>query len=82
MSQPLPRKGKVNLTLSTLYTLLKKMAQGGFIKHTGEESDRKKQYIITKKGFKLIENEVMRRVNMAKHGVNVLNEEAQSDYEE
>ena len=75
-------EGQVIIGPATLYTLLKKMAQWGFIKHTGEESDRKKQYIITKKGFELIENEVMRRVNMAKHGVNVLNEEAQSDYEE
>ena len=75
-------QGEVIIGPSTLYTLLKKMTQGGFIKHIGEESDRKKQYIVTRKGFLLVENEVMRRVTMARHGVDVLNEEAQNYYEE
>lgn len=75
-------EGQVIIGPATLYTLLKKMTQGGFINHIGEESDRKKQYIVTQKGLLLIENEVMRRVTMAKHGVNVLNEEAQNHYEE
>lgn len=57
---------------ATLYTILKKMQDVGFIQQTGEDNDRRKPYVITEKGRAVIAKEVNRRIRMAEHGKNML----------
>ena len=60
-----------NLGPATLYTLLKKLDESGYIKQT-ESMDRKKTYILTEKGKILLEKELDRREEMVRHGREIL----------
>ncbi len=64
-------ENKLNLGPATLYTLLKKLDEGGYITQTSS-GDRKKTYILTDKGRELVEKELVRREKMVQHGRNVL----------
>lgn len=52
-------KGHVKIGAGTLYTLLSRFEKEGFIEALARE-DRKKNYIITKKGRKILEEEFQR----------------------
>jgi DNA-binding PadR family transcriptional regulator len=57
---------------ATLYTILKKMQDAGYIALSGEDEDRKKTYCITEKGRGVIVKEVDRRLKMAEQGKKAL----------
>ena len=64
-------KGRVNLSPSTVYTLLYKMENDGLI-HTVSEIDRRKVYSITALGKTVLMQEASRIFGLASHLTNVL----------
>jgi DNA-binding PadR family transcriptional regulator len=64
--------GEVLIGPATLYTILKKMQEVGFIM-LDEDNDRRKTYAITCKGREVITREIDRREKMAEHGKAALN---------
>ncbi len=77
-------EGEVTMGPATLYTLIKKMQEAGFILLVGEEDERRKTYSITEKGRSVVMSEIERRSRMAGHGLKALQsvEEAKTDEEE
>ena len=64
-------KGRVNLSPSTVYTLLYKMENDGLI-HTVSEIDRRKVYSITALGKTVLMQEASRIFGLASHLTKVL----------
>lgn len=64
-------EGMITIGPATLYTLLKKMSEAGYIDPLSGDG-RKKQYCIAPKGVTLLKNEIRRRQQMAAHGAAVL----------
>lgn len=67
-------EGEVTIGPATLYTLLKKMQDVGYIVLEEEESERRKTYCVTDKGNKIILSEIERRLRMALHGKKAIRE--------
>lgn len=61
--------GEVEIGPGTVYTLIKKLQDNECIVISPEEdNERRKTYIITSKGRRLVTNEMERRKRMAEHG--------------
>lgn len=65
-------ESEVTIGPATLYTLLKKMQDAGYIVLEEDESERRKTYSVTDKGRKMIISEIERRLRMALHGKKAL----------
>jgi DNA-binding PadR family transcriptional regulator len=66
-------EGKVTIGPATAYTLLRKLQENECIINSDEEDqERRKTYIITGKGNRLVTNEIDRRTRMAEHGKQAL----------
>jgi len=65
-------EGEVTIGPATLYTLLKKMQDAGYIVLEEDEGERRKTYSVTDKGRKMIISEIERRSRMAVHGKKAL----------
>lgn len=65
-------EGEVRIGPATLYTLLKKMQDAGYIVLEEGEGERRKIYSVTDKGGEMIISEIERRSRMALHGKKVL----------
>lgn len=64
-------EGEMLVGPATLYTHLKKLQDADLIHLYGEEEERRKTYIATKKGVTLLHQEVDRRRNMVAHAERV-----------
>lgn len=60
--------GEISIGPATLYTVLKKMIQAGWIEQASAAGERTKQYRITPKGNRLLKNEISRRKKMVEDG--------------
>ena len=65
-------EGQVIMGPATLYTLLKKMQDAGYIVLEEDEGERRKTYSVTDQGSKIIVREIERRLRMALHGQKAL----------
>lgn len=65
-------EGEVTIGPATLYTLLKKMQDADYIVLQEDEEERRKTYIVTDQGSKIIIREIERRLRMALHGQKAL----------
>jgi len=65
-------EGEVIIGPATLYTLLKKMQDAGYIVLQEDEEERRKTYSVTDQGSKIIIREIERRLRMALHGQKAL----------
>ncbi len=65
--------GRINLGPSTVYTVLYKLEQDGFIEVVSEE-DRRKVYLITKEGIQLLKAEAKRLDSLSKISKKLLRE--------
>ncbi|EMT51733.1 PadR family transcriptional regulator [Brevibacillus borstelensis] len=61
-------EGEVTIGPATLYTLIKKMQEAGYIVLGEGEDERRKTYTATEKGRTIIEGEINRRSRMVDHG--------------
>ncbi len=64
-------EGHVKIGAGTLYTLLSRFEKEGIIEALPEE-DRKKNYVITKRGKELLEEEFQRLNRLVKDGRDIL----------
>jgi DNA-binding PadR family transcriptional regulator len=65
--------GRVKLAAGTLYGALSTMLEKGWIRAlSGEDSGRKKEYIITEEGKRMIENEILRLRELISNGEKVI----------
>lgn len=62
---------RVRVGPGTLYTILSRFEQNGLIRLT-EEQGRRKSYLITEEGKKMLENEVLRLQKMLQDSKKVL----------
>nr|WP_159887449.1 PadR family transcriptional regulator [Paenibacillus puerhi] len=65
-------EGEVKIGPATLYTLIKKMQETGYILLDDDKDERRKTYRVTEKGRAIVVSEVQRRLRMAQHGRLVL----------
>lgn len=68
-------EGLIKLGPATLYTVLSRLQDDGFIQgidEQGQSDSRRKPYEITERGVTVLQNEVKRRYDMATHGVRIL----------
>lgn len=65
-------EGEMLVGPATLYTHLKKLQETDLIRLYGEEEERRKTYIATEKGVKLLHQEVERRRKMVLHAERML----------
>ncbi|MEK5392892.1 PadR family transcriptional regulator [Bacillus shackletonii] len=61
--------GDFTIGPATLYTLLKKLQNAGFIVQDETDDDRRKTYTATEKGKALLCSEIKRRKQMVEHGI-------------
>jgi len=65
--------GRVRLAAGTLYGAISSMAEKGWIKAIpGESSSRKKEYVITKAGKVIAENELSRLKELVSNGAVIM----------
>lgn len=72
-------RGHVTMGPGTLYTLLKKLHQAGWIEQTSGAEERQKTYKINSTGMSILKKEFERRCFMVEEGRRILKE---AGYEE
>jgi len=65
-------EGEVTIGPATLYTLLKRMQEAGYIVLREDDGERRKTYSVTEQGSEIIIREIKRRQRMALHGQKAL----------
>lgn len=71
--------GRVNLAAGTLYGAINSLLEKGYIKAvSGDESDRKKEYMITELGKTVVDYEIDRLRELVKNGERIT---GRCDYE-
>lgn len=65
---------RVNLAPGTLYGAINTMLQKGWIEATDSGSDRKKEYIITSLGKKVVQEEIKRLHELLQNGLKITKE--------
>lgn len=70
--------GRVNLAAGTLYGAINTLLEKGFIMAVSNDSnDRKKEYVITKLGKVIVQNEIKRLKELVKNGEEIIEREEQ-----
>lgn len=65
--------GRVRLAAGTLYGAISTMLEKGWIRALSEEKNsRKKEYVITDLGYKILENEIIRLEELLSNGNRIL----------
>lgn len=65
--------GRVRLAAGTLYGAINTMLEKGWIKALpGEKNSRKKEYVITDLGRKILDNEILRLKELLLNGTHIL----------
>ena len=64
--------GRVRLAAGTLYGALNTLVEKGLIISLPEESGRKKEYVITELGKKVLQSEIQRLRELLENGTNIL----------
>lgn len=65
-------QGEMVIGPASLYTILKKLQNAALIEPYQVDEDRKKTYILTKKGIEVLEKDIKRRMNMVEVGQKAL----------
>ncbi|ALC89271.1 PadR family transcriptional regulator [Bacillus sp. FJAT-18017] len=65
-------KNEFTIGPASMYTTIKKLLTAGMIEQLGEEVDKRKTYIATKKGLELLKKDLGRREKMIQHAKNIL----------
>jgi DNA-binding PadR family transcriptional regulator len=66
-------KGRVIIGAGTLYGAINTLVQKRWITpHNSEKSSRKKEYVITELGIKMVQNEITRLEELAQNGKKIL----------
>lgn len=65
-------KGEIVIGPASLYTILKKLQNAELIEQFKVEEERKKTYILTKKGVDILKKDIKRRMNMVEVGKKAL----------
>jgi DNA-binding PadR family transcriptional regulator len=58
---------------ASMYTTIKKLLAAGMIEQLDEEADKRKTYIATNQGLRLLKNDIQRREAMIRHAKQILN---------
>lgn len=68
--------GRVKLAAGTLYGAISTMLEKGWIEALpGEKNSRKKEYLITKEGIRILRQELERLEELVENGKSILGEE-------
>ena len=70
--------GEMVIGPASLYTIIKKLQSADLIQLLEDDEERRKTYILTSKGKKILKKDIKRRIIMVKHGeeaLKYLNEE-------
>ncbi|WP_019240361.1 PadR family transcriptional regulator [Bacillus massilioanorexius] len=65
-------RGEIVIGPASLYTILKKLQNAELIEHLKVDEDRRKTYILTKKGTEIIKKDIKRRMIMVEEGKKAL----------
>lgn len=69
-------QGRVKLAAGTLYGAISTMLEKGWIEALpGEKNSRKKEYLITKEGIRILRQELSRLEELVRNGKSILGEE-------
>ncbi|MCP3032044.1 PadR family transcriptional regulator [Halobacillus sp. A1] len=63
---------RIQIGPASMYTTIKKLSAASLIKLYGEGEKKKKTYVITEKGRKMLESEIERKREMVRHGEEIL----------
>lgn len=65
-------KGEMIIGPASLYTILKKLQEGGYIELLEDDEERRKVYTLTNKGRQILKKDINRRITMVEHGKAIL----------
>lgn len=65
-------KGEMVIGPASLYTILKKLQEGGYIELLEDDEERRKIYTLTDKGRMILKKDINRRITMVEQGRAIL----------